>query len=178
MMGSMADVFTREQRSAIMRRVRSTDTAPELRVRGLAHRMGYRFRLHRKDLPGRPDLVFAGRRIALFVNGCYWHGHRGCAAASMPRSNIAYWKRKFARNRVRDRAAARELVRLGWRAEVIWECETRDEAALKRRLRRMLGAPATILAAPRFARIARASPRKMMSVRSTMGKRPVGTRRR
>lgn len=135
----MTDIFTRAQRSAIMRRVKSADTAPELRVRRLAHRLGYRFRLHRKDLPGRPDLAFPGRGVALFVHGCFWHQHEGCGRAARPASNRAYWERKLSGNVARDAAAAAALRRLGWRVEVVWECELRDEATLADRLRQALG---------------------------------------
>lgn len=139
---SLADVFTRAQRSAIMARVKGTDTVPELRVRRMAHRLGYRFRLHRKDLPGTPDLVFPRRRIAVCVHGCFWHRHAGCAAASTPQSNVAYWTRKFARNVARDAAAEEALTQQGWKVVVIWECETRDETRLAGRIRRALGAAA------------------------------------
>jgi DNA mismatch endonuclease (patch repair protein) len=137
----MADVFTREQRSAVMRRVRSADTKPELRVRRLAHRLGYRFRLHRKDLPGRPDLVFPARRVVLLVHGCYWHRHPHCEAASSPTTPVQYWQAKFARNVARDAAVTEALTRLEWKVAVVWECETHDEVALGKRLREVLDAP-------------------------------------
>jgi DNA mismatch endonuclease (patch repair protein) len=125
-----------------MRRVKSANTAPEMRVRRLVHRLGYSYRLHRKDLPGSPDLAFPGRLIALFVHGCFWHRCPVCSGASRPSSNVAYWQRKFERNVARDAAAAAELRGLGWKVAVIWECQTRDDAALARRLRRALsGAP-------------------------------------
>jgi DNA mismatch endonuclease, patch repair protein len=135
----MIDVFSPQKRSAIMARVKSSDTAPELRVRRLAHRLGYRFRLHRKDLPGRPDLVFPRLGVALFVHGCFWHRCPICKGASSPSSNIAYWERKFRRNVARDVEAAAALTRLGWRVEVIWECQTGGgDAELSKRLRRAL----------------------------------------
>ncbi len=134
----MTDVFSRAKRSSIMRQVKGANTAPELRVRSLAHRLGYRFRLHRKSLPGRPDLVFPSRRIALFVHGCFWHRHPDCSAASMPASNVEYWRQKFARNKARDAAAARDLARIGWKVAIIWECETRDLDELAARLHRIL----------------------------------------
>jgi len=141
----MTDVFTPEQRSAVMACVKSIDTAPELAVRRIAHRLGYRYRLHRKDLPGKPDLAFAAARLALFVHGCFWHRHPECEAASMPASNVEYWSRKFAKNIARDAAAAEALKRLGWRVTVIWECETADHVQLAERLRRMLDSETEML---------------------------------
>jgi DNA mismatch endonuclease (patch repair protein) len=125
------------QRSWNMSRVGSKHTAPELKVRKTAHGLGLRFRLHRKDLPGTPDLVFPGRAIALFVNGCFWHRH-DCARATTPATNTEFWKQKFERNVVRDRRNAAELKKLGWHCTTVWECETKDdrklEALLKRRV--------------------------------------------
>ncbi|WP_243460599.1 very short patch repair endonuclease [Paraburkholderia largidicola] len=121
-----------------MRRVRQKDTLPELRVRRIAHAMGLRFRLHRKDLPGRPDLVFPKSRICLFVHGCFWHRHGGCRLASTPKSNGGFWLSKFDRNIERDECNARDLEALGWRVVVIWECETRDAETLYQKLRREL----------------------------------------
>jgi DNA mismatch endonuclease (patch repair protein) len=117
-----------------MQAVKSKDTAPELLVRSLAHRMGYRFRLHRKDLPGKPDLVFPGRRRAIFVHGCFWHGHNCARGARVPKSNRDYWTKKIARNQKRDRAARAALVRLGWKVTVFWECELADQERLRGRL--------------------------------------------
>src|SRR4051812_46999863 len=105
----MTDTVTREKRSEIMGRVRSRDTRPELAVRSLLHRMGCRFRLHRGDLPGKPDIVLPGRRAVVFVHGCFWHRHAGCPAARMPKSHVDYWTAKFARNVSRDRSARRLL---------------------------------------------------------------------
>lgn len=111
-----------QTRSAIMREVKSTNTAPERIVRSMAHKLGFRFRLHRKDLPGRPDLVFPGKRKVIFVHGCFWHGH-GCARGSrVPVNNQDYWLRKIERNRRRDRRNVRLLRMLGWEIKVIWEC--------------------------------------------------------
>ena len=137
---SRTDVFTPAERSAVMARVKAKNTKPELAVRRLAHAMGYRFRLHRKDLPGAPDLVFPGRRKALFVHGCFWHGHDCARGARAPKTNAAYWRAKIARNRARDAAAMAGLRSLGWTAHVIWECELKSED-LPRRLRRFLGPP-------------------------------------
>jgi len=126
------------KRSEIMRRVRSTDTRPELTVRRLIHAMGYRFRLHRRDLPGVPDIVLPRLRAVAFIHGCFWHGHACRAGRNRPASNVAYWERKLNRNRERDVRARLALRRLGWRVLTIWECELRDRAKLENRLRRFL----------------------------------------
>jgi DNA mismatch endonuclease (patch repair protein) len=136
---SRTDVFTPEQRSAVMRRVPGKDSSAELKVRRLLTRLGARYRLHRKDLPGSPDVAFPGRRLALFVHGCFWHGHDCRRGARQPKANADYWTAKIARNRARDRAAIEALEATGWRAEVVWECELKDEAALEARLAALLG---------------------------------------
>ena len=115
------------------------DTAPEMLVRRLLHRLGYRFRLHRKDLPGRPDLVFPGRRAAIQVHGCFWHQHPGCAHAHIPKSRQDYWIPKFARNIERDRDNQRRLIEMGWRVMILWECEVADPEAVAQRAKRFLG---------------------------------------
>ena len=117
-----------------MSRVKGKDTTPELRVRQLAHAMGLRFRLHRKDLPGRPDLVFPKYRVALFVHGCFWHRHPNCPKASSPKTRPEFWQSKFERNVERDQRNIEEITALGWNALVLWECETKDPANLSRRL--------------------------------------------
>jgi len=117
-----------------MRQVRSEDTKPEMRVRRLTHRMGYRYRLHRKDLPGKPDLVFPGRKKVIFVHGCFWHGHDCPAGRKIPKTNQAYWTNKLNRNKERDRINQAKLRELGWDVLVIWECETKDEEALAERI--------------------------------------------
>lgn len=134
------DRLTPERRSENMRRIKSKGMKPELTVRQLAHRLGYRFRLHRKDLPGKPDLVFAGRRKVIFVHGCFWHQHPdpGCSDARRPRSNTNYWGPKLERNIVRDEYARRSLENAGWKVLVIWDCETRNQANLEARLRGFL----------------------------------------
>jgi DNA mismatch endonuclease (patch repair protein) len=114
-----------------MAKVRSTDTAPELRVRKAAHAVGLRFRLHRRDLPGTPDLVFPRHKLAVFVHGCFWHQHPECRRASMPATRSEFWSEKFAKNVARDRAAMAALAEKNWTALVIWECETRDTAAVQ-----------------------------------------------
>lgn len=127
------DTVSPQRRSEIMARVRSKDTAPELVVRRLVHGMGYRYRLHRKDLPGCPDLVFSGRSKVIFVHGCFWHQHRGCSRARMPSTNRRYWMAKIERNRARDMAVGRQLRAAGWGVMVIWECELSE---LKRLVKR------------------------------------------
>lgn len=119
-----------------MRRVKGKDTAPELRVRRVLTRMGVRYRLHRADLPGKPDIVMAGRKLAIFVHGCFWHGH-GCARGSrVPKANRDYWLAKVGRNVSRDETHRAALQALGWRVLTLWECELKDEAALEAQLRR------------------------------------------
>lgn len=135
----MADVFSKEKRSWIMGRVKGANTTPEIVVRRWLHAHGYRFRLHRKDLPGKPDIVLPKHRAVIFVHGCFWHGHQGCKRAALPTSNRKYWEAKIGRNMERDRARARELRKLGWRVATVWECKTRDEGALRRQLQRVLG---------------------------------------
>jgi len=126
-------------RSANMRAIRSADMKPELAVRSLVHRLGYRFRLHRQDLPGRPDLVFPSRLKIIFVHGCFWHSHH-CKSAHVPKSNREYWLPKLRRNRLRDRRNLRRLGAMGWTALTIWECEIEDIAAVRKRVRSFLGA--------------------------------------
>ena len=119
------------------------DTAPELLVRRMLHRMGYRFRLHRWDLPGRPDLVFPGRGVVIQVHGCFWHQHQGCRHARVPKSRQEYWGPKFAQNAERDRDNERRLGEMGWRVLVVWECELVDLDGVARRAKRVLGPPGT-----------------------------------
>src|SRR6266508_2554433 len=119
------DRISPQQRSWTMSRVGSENPAPEMLVRKAAHALRLRFRLHRNDLPGTPDLVFPKRRIALFVHGCFWHRHVRCKRASTPKSQTTYWTRKFERNVARDRRVIAELKALGWRPVVIWECQTK-----------------------------------------------------
>lgn len=110
-----------------MARVRGKDTAPELRVRRIAHGMGLRFRLHRKDLPGKPDLVFTKHRLVVFVHGCFWHRHPGCSRASTPATRPDFWQAKFESNTARDRRQEADLHDLGWKVLVFWECELKDD---------------------------------------------------
>ena len=130
----MTDVFGPEKRSAVMRRVKGRGTAPELQVRRLIWSLGGRYRLNRGDLPGKPDIVLAGRRLAIFVHGCFWHGHDCARGARVPKTNRDYWTAKIARNRVRDFAARVALEAAGWRVESVWECALKDRAALAARV--------------------------------------------
>ena len=132
------DNLTKAKRSWAMSRVGARDTVPEIKVRRAAHSVGLRFRLHRKDLPGKPDLVFPRLHAVVFVHGCFWHRHEGCPASKMPKSNTRYWKRKFLRNVTRDKEVEGALRSKGWRVVVIWECETRDEETLRKTLRGQL----------------------------------------
>jgi DNA mismatch endonuclease (patch repair protein) len=134
-----ADNLTPEQRQRTMRRVRSVDTGPEMTVRRLAHGLGYRYRLHRKDLPGKPDLVFPARRKVIFVHGCFWHGHDCKAGRKQPKTNADYWTVKLGRNRARDLANQALLREHGWDVLVIWECRIRDRDALRADICRFLG---------------------------------------
>jgi len=135
-----ADVFTPTKRSAVMRAVKSRGTAPELAVRTAARTLGFarRYRLNGAGLPGKPDLVFGALRKAVFVHGCFWHGHDCKRGARAPKDNAVYWTAKIARNRARDAGALAALQQQGWAALVVWECECRDGAALMRRLDRFL----------------------------------------
>jgi len=128
-------VFDAAKRSAVMRRVRGRDTTPEMKVRKALTALGVRYRLHRKDLPGNPDIVLPGRRLAIFVHGCFWHGHDCARGARVPQQNRDYWVAKVGRNMARDAKSTEALATLGWRVEVIWECELKDAQALQDRLR-------------------------------------------
>jgi DNA mismatch endonuclease (patch repair protein) len=134
----VTDVYDSAKRSAVMRRVKGRDTGPEKTVRRLLTGLGARYRLHRKDLPGKPDIVMAGRRLTIFVHGCFWHGHDCARGARVPKANRDYWLGKVGRNRERDIASRAALEAAGWRVETIWECELKDEAGLTERLARML----------------------------------------
>ena len=127
----MADTRSKDQRTRIMKSVGTRDTGPELIVRRRLHRLGYRFRLHAEELPGTPDIVFRRKRKAIFVHGCFWHGH-GCAKGRLPKSRVDYWGPKIEANRTRDRRDAEALEAEGWKTLTVWQCETRDEAALDR----------------------------------------------
>jgi DNA mismatch endonuclease (patch repair protein) len=132
------DSLSPERRSWNMSRIRGKDTRPERVVRSLLHSLGYRFRLNRKDIPGKPDIVLPKYRTAIYVHGCYWHRHEGCHLAYTPKSNLGFWSKKFARNVERDAEVSATLQPTGWKQIVVWECETRDEKTLAARLQREL----------------------------------------
>ena len=123
-----------------MSRIRSRDTKPEKFVRSVVHRLGYRFRLHRKDLPGKPDMVLPRHKAVIFVHGCFWHWHPdpNCRLATMPRSNVEYWKPKLARNRARDQETVEKLEAEGWRVLVVWECQLKNQVELINRIQNFL----------------------------------------
>ena len=134
----MPDRFTPQERSRIMSLVKGRDTKPEKIVRSLLHMMGYRFRLHRNDLPGKPDIVLQKRRKAIFVHGCFWHGHAGCRRAGRPQSNADFWNKKIDANMARDKKTQAELKNSGWDFLVIWQCEMKDLEKLQVNLKRFL----------------------------------------
>ncbi|MFC1817484.1 very short patch repair endonuclease [Thermodesulfobacteriota bacterium] len=121
------DILSKEKRSWNMSRIKGKDTKPELVVRSLLHRLGYRFRLHRKDLPGRPDIVLRKYGTVIFVHGCFWHRHDGCSKAYNPKTRTEFWKKKFEENVQRDKRRKKEIEALGWNVLIIWECQTSDE---------------------------------------------------
>lgn len=135
--GSLMDTFSRAQRSEIMSRVRSKDTRPEMAVRRILHQAGYRYRLHSESLPGCPDVVFPSRKKAVFIHGCFWHGHV-CPSAALPKSNRGYWEAKQTKNATRDKRAVLSLRKSGWRVLVVWECQIKDPEKLHGRLLRFL----------------------------------------
>ena len=134
----MTDIYEPRKRSEIMSRIRGRGTKPELIVRRIAHRLGFRFRLHRKDLPGRPDIVFPRHRAVIMVHGCFWHRHPGCKHASNPKTRESFWKSKLEENVARDRRNETALRDLGWRVMVVWECETKDLEAIAARIKSFL----------------------------------------
>jgi DNA mismatch endonuclease (patch repair protein) len=135
------DTLSPEARSERMSRVRGVDTKPELAVRRLVHGMGYRYRLHRRGLPGTPDLVFPGRKKVIFVHGCFWHRHPDpkCALARLPKSRLDFWLPKLEGNRERDERDQRRLREIGWEPFVVWECEVSESEALRERIEEFLG---------------------------------------
>ena len=130
----MADKLTSSQRSHCMSRIRGKNTKPEILVRKSLHARGFRFRLHNKKLPGSPDIVLPKYGVAIMVNGCFWHGHKGCRYATKPKSNVEFWETKIARNKHRDEVTAAHLEALGWTVITIWECELRTSSQLDDRL--------------------------------------------
>ncbi len=128
------DTLDPKRRSWNMSRIKGKDTKPELMVRSLLHRMGLRFRVHRKDLPGKPDIVLPRHQTVVFVHGCFWHRHHGCRYAYTPKTRVTFWQKEFDANIERDKRNARDLRRLGWRVITVWECETKRSDKLSRRL--------------------------------------------
>lgn len=134
------DTFSKEKRSQIMRRVKSKGTIPEKAVRKIINNLGIRCRLNQVGMPGKPDITLAKMKVAVFVNGCFWHRHKNCKEASMPETNIDYWTKKFHKNVIRDKENIYKIKEGGWKAIVVWECETKNEKCLENRLRTILSA--------------------------------------
>ena len=132
----MVDDRSVEARSRGMAAVQNKNTKPEIAVRRVLHRMGYRFRLHVRDLPGNPDVVLPRHKVCIFVHGCFWHQHSGCSRATVPSSNTEFWRSKFEKNVARDSFVQSELKRLGWRVCVVWTCLVKDEVKLEKILRK------------------------------------------
>lgn len=128
------DNLTPEQRSRNMRRIRSTSSKPELVVRSMIWKMGFRYRLHLKNLPGKPDIVFTAKRKVVFIHGCFWHQHAGCKYAAKPKSHSNYWNPKLAKNIERDRLNQEALINMGWKVHIVWECETKDLDCLREKI--------------------------------------------
>lgn len=124
------DIYDKKTRSFVMQAVKKKDTKPEMKVRKLLYNAGYRYRLHRKDLPGRPDIVFPRQRVAIFVHGCFWHQHLGCPRADRPTSNKVFWNKKLDRNIERDKVTLEALTRMGWNVLILWECKLKDAGLL------------------------------------------------
>ncbi len=134
----MTDNISKKHRSWNMSRIKSGDTKPELIVRSMLHHMGYRFRLHRKDLPGKPDIVLPRHKTAIFVHGCFWHRHKGCNRATTPKTNQNYWHNKFSRNIIKHSRDKKELAKSGWNVVVIWECKIKNKDILRKYLNNVL----------------------------------------
>lgn len=144
----MADTVSPERRSEIMGRVRGKNTRPEMTVRRLVHGLGYRYRLHAKDLPGTPDLVFRPKKKVIFVHGCFWHRHTSCPLCRIPKSRVDFWTSKLERNAARDLKNTATLAAAGWKVLVIWECELKDTARLERAIKKFLGPTGPVLPKP------------------------------
>ena len=133
------DRLTPERRSRLMSRIRAQNTKPEMTVRRVAHSMGLRFRVHKNNLPGRPDIIFPKHRAVVFVHGCFWHRHPGCKKATIPKSNVAFWSEKFRRNTERDHLDIKRLRDAGWKVAVVWECQLTELEGVREALRRITG---------------------------------------
>ena len=131
----MTDILSKTKRSWNMSRIKGKNTKPELTVRSCLHKMGYRFRIHKKDLPGVPDIVLPKYKTIIFVHGCFWHRHKGCKYTYTPKSRIDFWNQKFSDNQRRFKEVKNFLIELGWKVEMIWECETKDTGKLKNRIK-------------------------------------------
>lgn len=133
------DIWTKDKRSKVMANIRSKNTKPEIILRSLLHKHGLRFRIHRKDLPGKPDIVFPSKRIAIYVHGCFWHFHNACRDGTMPKSNIEFWEKKLTANKERDKTHLKNLKKLNWKVLVIWECEIekKPDLVLKKILKQL-----------------------------------------
>ena len=138
----MTDTVSASERSRVMSLVKSKGSRPEMTIRRLLHGLGYRYRLHRRDLPGNPDMAFVSRKKAVFVNGCFWHNHAGCPKVRIPATNRDYWLAKLARNGERDERNRLRLQRLGWEVATVWECQLREMRAVSERLVAFLGSSA------------------------------------
>ena len=138
------DIVDPQRRSQIMARIGPRDTQPELTVRQIAHRLGFRFRLHAKNLPGRPDLVLKRHRTVIFVHGCFWHRHAGCSNSTMPKTRVKFWVAKFDGNVSRDARNIAALRAAGWRVITIWECETESSGVIEQRLLKEMGQPSPV----------------------------------
>jgi DNA mismatch endonuclease (patch repair protein) len=132
------DVFPTKKRSQIMSRIRGYDTKPELTVRSIVHRMGFRFRSHGEDLPGNPDIVLPKHKKVIFIHGCFWHGHKGCKRSKRPSTNVSFWQDKLDKNIERDKRQQRELRKLGWKYLIIWQCEINRPNLLRNNIKRFL----------------------------------------
>ena len=130
------DTVTKAKRSEVMSKIRAKNTKPEIIVRKILHKLGYRFSLHRRDLPGKPDIVLARRGTVVFVHGCFWHGHKGCARH--PKSNLEYWTPKIERNAERDKIQKKMLKKLGWKVLTIWECELKNVSKLEKKIQKAM----------------------------------------
>lgn len=135
----MVDTLSLQERSKRMSLVKSKDTKPEIKVRRLVHSLGYRYRLHKAGIPGKPDLVFSSRKKVIFVHGCFWHRHGNCKLARMPKSRLDFWQPKLEANLARDLENQKKLSNLGWRFMIVWECELGDEMTLRKKITSFLG---------------------------------------
>jgi len=134
----MTDVFSKVKRSEIMRKIKGANTVPEMLVRSMIHRMGYRFRLHSKELPGRPDIVLPKHRKVIFVNGCFWHRHYRCNRATLPDTNKTFWEKKIDRNVERDKEVRKKLRAQGWKVLTIWQCQIKNPTKMRRKIESFL----------------------------------------